>query len=187
MNLKIVGLVCLLSMFVSTAALADSVKVRPTNWAQALLSEDLDNCFKVTDSLYRCGQPDKKAFKILKQQGIGEVLNLREYHSDKGKTDEMVLHRLKWDTGEVSEPDLVQALQIIQEAKEPLVVHCWHGADRTGTVIAAYRIIFQDWTKEAALEEMTMGGFGYHSFYDNLISLIEDMDVAQMKKELGLE
>ncbi len=186
MNKNIKVLIIAVAFFGVMNVQAESVKVRPTNWAQQLLSDDLDNCFKVSDALYRCGQPDKEAFDILKQQGIGEVLNLREYHSDKKKTDEMVLHRLKWDTGEVNQNDVIKALKIIQQAKEPLVVHCWHGADRTGTVIAAYRVIFEGWSKEAALEEMTMGGYGYHSFYDNLITLIKDMDVTQMKSELGL-
>ncbi len=178
--------VLLLALNFSNFISAKEVIVRPLTWAQPLLSKELDNCFKVSEKLYRCGQPDKKAFKILNQLGIKEVLNLREFHSDKGKTNDLVLHRLKWDTGEVSQTDLVEGLKIIQAAKEPLVVHCWHGADRTGTLVAAYRILFEGWTKQEAIAEMKQGGFGYHSFYDNLIELLKGMDLKTMQKQLGL-
>lgn len=38
-------------------------------------------------------------------------------------------------------------------------VHCLHGNDRTGAVVATYRHLFQHWTKKAALEEARRLGF----------------------------
>ncbi len=42
-------------------------------------------------------------------------------------------------------------------------VHCKHGVDRTGLVVAAYRVIWQDWTPKAAAEECLAEGM--HKIY----------------------
>ena len=51
----------------------------------------------------------------------------------------------------------------IRRASGPVLVHCLHGSDRTGTIVAMYRIVEQGWTREAAIAEMTGGGYGYHA------------------------
>ncbi len=43
--------------------------------------------------------------------------------------------------------------------KGPILVHCLHGNDRTGIVIAAYRILINGWTVEKAKNEMYAHGF----------------------------
>lgn len=40
--------------------------------------------------------------------------------------------------------------------------HCLHGVDRTGFMAAAYRVLVQGWTKEAAIAEMI--DLGFHTF-----------------------
>ena len=178
--------VLMLNIAAVTAA-NESLRVRPFQWAQPLLSEELENCYQVDKKLFRCGQPDQKAFDLLKAGGINEVLNLRQYHSDERyQTDGVTLHRLKWATGKVTEQDIIDALSIINQAKGSLMVHCWHGADRTGTVIAAYRIVFQDWSKQQAIDEMINGGYGYHAIYDNLIELLHEMDTEKVKAALAI-
>ena len=49
-----------------------------------------------------------------------------------------------------------------------VLVHCQHGADRTGTMCALYRILRQDWKVEDAITEMKDGGYGYHSIWFHL-------------------
>jgi len=46
----------------------------------------------------------------------------------------------------------------------PIYVHCLYGVDRTGTMMALYRIRQQGWRNADALEEMTY--FGDHGFKD---------------------
>ncbi len=46
-----------------------------------------------------------------------------------------------------------QVMNILQQAKQKnqkVLIHCYHGSDRTGASVAMYRIIFEDWTIEAA-------------------------------------
>ena len=67
-----------------------------------------------------------------------------------------------------------------------MLVHCRHGADRTGTVVAAYRMIVQDWSATAAIEEMRKGGYRYHAVWSNMLRYLRRLDVAAARTELGL-
>ena len=71
--------------------------------------------------------------------------------------------------------------------KGPILIHCWHGSGRTGVTIAAYRIIFNSWSKSQVLDEMTNGGYGYHSkIYPELIRLVEGLDVKKIEAALNI-
>jgi len=66
----------------------------------------------------------------------------------------------------------------------PFLIHCQHGSDRTGLMIAMYRIIYQNWSKDEALDEMVNGGFGYHSIWRNIISYLKKVDIESLKKQI---
>ena len=82
------------------------------------------------------------------------------------------------------EKEIIRFLQIVSNPKRtPVLVHCQHGSDRTGTMCAVYRIAVQGWSKEEAIKEMKEGGFGYHGIWKNLVSWIEKLDIEAIKKE----
>ena len=84
--------------------------------------------------------------------------------------------------------DVVHFLRIVtDENRRPVFVHCMHGADRTGTMCAAYRVAVDGWTKRQAIDEMTQGGFGFHSIWSNLPKLIENLDVEKIRVKAGLK
>ncbi|OQY58055.1 MAG: protein tyrosine phosphatase [Desulfobacteraceae bacterium 4572_88] len=175
-------------IFSHALALAE-VRIRPSEWAVPIIGSHLKNIYQVDKDIYRSEQPGHKAFEELSKFGITEVLNLRQYHSDNDETKgvDLKLHRLKLNAGLVSENEIIRALSIIQKRKGPILIHCRHGSDRTGVVIAAYRIIFQQWSKMKASDEMANGGYGYHStIYPNLIKLIKNLDVSKIRNELGM-
>ena len=74
-----------------------------------------------------------------------------------------------------------------QEKNRPVFIHCKHGADRTGTMVAFYRLVFEGWSKAEALREMREGGFGFHKIWQNLLDFIEKSDVEQLRRSVGLE
>ena len=50
-----------------------------------------------------------------------------------------------------------------------------------------YRIVIEGWPKEKAIEEMTKGGFGFHTIWKNLIRFVEDLDIEEIKRKAGIE
>ncbi len=144
----------------------------------------LDNLYQIDEGVFRSEQPDKLDFTRLEKTGIVEVLNLRLWHSDEKKTDKIILHRVPMRAGNIKENDVVQALKIIKNRRGNILVHCKHGSDRTGLIVAMYRIVFQNYTKEQAIKEMTEGGFGFHKIYTNIVEYIRQADVEKIKKQI---
>jgi len=58
-------------------------------------------------------------------------------------------------TWRIKAPEIAQTLKIIREHQKQgaVLIHCYHGADRTGIMVAMYRIIYHNWTIEQAKKE----------------------------------
>lgn len=151
-----------------------------------LPGSSLGNMYRIDEGVYRSDQPSGDDFRMLEAFGIKEVLNLRNYNSDDDEAagTSLKLHRLKTKAGSINTEDIIRALKIIKNRKGPIVIHCWHGSDRTGAVVAMYRIVFQGATKKEAIDELRDGGFGYHKIYGNIIKLIENADIDYIKSKL---
>ncbi len=177
-----------LILLLSCLNAAAEYRLRPAEWATPVIGSELENMYKVDEGLYRSEQPDDDDFEALERYGIREVLNLREYHSDEDDAGDtsLRLHRIRIETDEITERQLAQALAIIDASEGPILVHCWHGSDRTGAVIAAYRVARQGWSREKAIDELAHGGYGYHSsFYPNIVDLIRTMDLGVIDAEVS--
>ncbi len=160
---------------------------RPLSWAQKATIKGLSNAYKIDDHVFRSEQPNHKAMKELQSLGIGILLNLRHVRNDrwKGRGTKLKLEHIPINTWRISYDELVQATGLILNAKEPVLVHCWHGSDRTGCIIACYRIIKFHWTKEEAINELVKGGFGFHEkAFPNIVKLLNSIDVEKFKTDV---
>jgi tyrosine-protein phosphatase SIW14 len=163
------------------------VTEHPANWAQRITSTSLQNLFKVDDYLYRSEQPDAAALKELEAMGIGFIVDLRNTCDDKNEANgtHLILKREPINTWTISYQEVVNALRLIVSCDKPVLLHCKHGSDRTGCVVAAYRIVKSGWTKEEAIKEFVEGGYGYHEkWFPNILRLLKNMDVAKLTKDL---
>jgi protein tyrosine phosphatase (PTP) superfamily phosphohydrolase (DUF442 family) len=125
----------------------------------------------------------------LKRKGIETIVNLRSLHSDRDEIGSTGLgyEHIYMKAWHPERKEAVRFLQIVTNPKRtPVLVHCLHGSDRTGTMCALYRIAVQGWSKEDAIREMTNGGFGFHDVFDNLPEWIQDLDVESLKKDAGI-
>jgi protein tyrosine/serine phosphatase len=174
----------LLGTLAMALAAEDAIRPRPTTWAQPMLGSEIENFYKVSDDLYRSEQPDDDGMAALEKAGIKAVLNLREYHSDadEARATTIALHRVKMAAGDIQDAQIREALDIIRKAPKPVLVHCWHGSDRTGVVVAMYRMAVQGWSREAAIDEFKHGGYGYHEkWYPNIEAYLKAVDVARFR------
>ncbi len=177
--------VLILALWVSTLSAAE-LHARSAKWAQPIKTDQLQNFYKLDDKVYRSEQPDRKGFDYLRSFGIRNVLNLRDYHKDdsKAKGTGLTLYRVEMSAGKITVDEVVAALRIIRQSDGPIVIHCWHGSDRTGTVSALYRIVFQNWSKEEAIDELMKGGYGYHAMYKNIPAFIRSADIDDIKRRV---
>ena len=169
---------------------ADTFRIdRPQHWAKPMEVKGVPNLHKISDAFYRSAQPSAEGMKNLKEMGIETILNLRSFHSDRdeiGATGLAYEHifMMAWHP---EEKEVVRFLQIVVNPKRtPVLVHCQHGADRTGAMCALYRVAVEGWSKEEALKEMTQGGYGFHEIWDNLIQWINAVDIEEIKKKAGI-
>ncbi len=177
----------LLALSATGLLCGESPRVRPTTWAEPLIETSLGNSYRVSPELYRCEQPTPDDAADLRALGIRSILNLRKHHTDSDKLAAagFALLAEPMNAGEVTEDLLVAALRKFHAAPKPVLVHCWHGSDRTGVFVAAYRIVFQGWTREAALDEFRNGGYGFHKrWYPNLIELLSKLDPAALRQRV---
>lgn len=172
--------------FLATGLASAEPRLRPETWAAPVLSKNLGNWHRLDEKVYRAAQPSRKGFEEAVKLGIKNVLNLRDNHSDDAKTKGLKIktYRVEMEADDINEKDLIKALRIIKNSDGPIVIHCWHGSDRTGLLCASYRIVFQNWTKEAATDELVNGGFGYHAIYKNIKQWIKSTDVEALKKKV---
>ena len=110
--------------------------------------------------LYRSAQPSGKDVKKYAQQfGIKTILNLRDedqggwYHDEKNATDESNIKLIDFPLSSskvLSQERAEQLAQIMRDAPKPLLIHCEHGANRTGLASAIYVGAVAKKTEQAA-------------------------------------
>jgi protein tyrosine phosphatase (PTP) superfamily phosphohydrolase (DUF442 family) len=176
-------------MLASVAGAAPMIAERPKTWAQPVELAGVPNLYRVSDSLYRGDQPSPLGMENLKKLGLKTVLNLRSFHSDRDEIAEtgLAYEHIFMKPWHPEEKEAVRFLKIVTDPQRtPVLVHCQHGADRTGTLIAVYRIAVQGWSKAEAVREMTQGGFGFHPAWSNLPRWILKLDINRIKRQAGI-
>lgn len=182
----ILGLVLALLILGSCTSRTTRASSRPGTWAKPVASAALKNFYRLDADVFRSEQPTRQAFEEARAKGIKSIINLRADHSDAALVEGLGFHLVEvpMTAGGFSEEDVVKALRAIESAPKPVLVHCQYGADRTGVVLAMYRVVVQDWTKEDALAEMTGGGFGFHPRFVNIPAFVKEADVAGIREKL---
>lgn len=148
----------------------------------------LTNLYQLSANFYRSGQPSDGGLTSAKSLGIRTALSLQLVNMDSVYEAEeqtgLALEHVPMVPWLVSEDDLVSAMRVIHAAEKPILVHCLHGSDRTGLVVAMYRILFEGWTRDMARFEMTQGGFGYHEEFHNLVETLDSISIETMQERV---
>ena len=108
--------------------------------------------------MYRGAQPSRAGLLDLKKAGIRTVVDLRGYRArgERRAVEALGMRFVGFPLSGLRAPtgaEIDQVMEILDAAPKPVFVHCWHGEDRTGTVIACWRIRRDGWTRARALSE----------------------------------
>jgi protein tyrosine phosphatase (PTP) superfamily phosphohydrolase (DUF442 family) len=134
-------------------------------FARRMTVAGVSNFAEVTPHLYRGGQPHGKGLDSLAKMGINTIFDIRltgaDDESKEAKKLGMELIPLPWHCLFPKDDPIAKFLAYLREHPEKKVfVHCRFGDDRTGMMIAAYRMAVEGWTPTEARKEMD--AFGFH-------------------------
>jgi len=163
---RLVPFVLTTILFVISSATVP-VRAQDTNHEEHY--EELPNFARVNERLYRGGQPRKDGTRKLAALGVNTIINLRDDDeralAEQAEAKAAGLRYFNVPFKTIGRPDDAEVAKVLSliDAKENGVVfvHCHKGEDRTGTIIALYRISHDNWTDEEAISEAKRFGMKF--------------------------
>jgi protein tyrosine/serine phosphatase len=130
--------------------------------------EGVGNFAKVTEKLYRGAQPDADGVRSLSRLGVKTIVNLR-MPGDVWAKEEQLARDLgivytnvpMAGLGRPADAQVRAVLGLVDSLPGPVFIHCQHGCDRTGTIVACYRIQHDGWSLEKSMDEAVHFGMSW--------------------------
>jgi tyrosine-protein phosphatase SIW14 len=161
-------------------------------WSAQVEAPGIPNFHQVNERVYRGGQPAPEGWQSLSKLGVKTVIDLRreDEHSTAAEAKAVAAAGLNYvnvPMKGVVAPTNEQMAKIfaLLNSDEPVFVHCKRGADRTGVVIAAYRIAKDGWERPKALSEAKALGMAWTQF--GIKSYINSFQPKMLWAAAGLE
>ena len=163
----------------------------PNSSQKATLIDEAKNFYRVDELLFRSAQLDGSDAAKLHELGIKSIVNLRHFSRGGDRRafgDQFWLANKPLQSWEIRPAQIADVLRTIRERQKEgaVLVHCYHGADRTGLVVAMYRVIYQGWSLDAARSEMIDGRYGFHSMWQDIAGFLTPQNEALIRAELGI-
>jgi protein tyrosine/serine phosphatase len=156
---------------------------------------ELPNFHVVNEKLYRGAQPRQGGLQRLGQLGVKTIINLRgeddQTRAEETEAKSLGLSYFSIPMPGLSRPTVEQiskVMEIIDDpANAPVFVHCKRGSDRTGTVIAVYRISHEGWSHGKAILEARRFGLSWIQFgmKDYISDYARDLNVSSQTGSLA--
>jgi tyrosine-protein phosphatase SIW14 len=134
-----------------------------------LSGQGVPNFGEVTPTLYRGGLLSVDGLKALKKVGVNVVVDTHANSKHEKLEVEalgMKYVAIPWHCPWPRDEVFAKFLKVVHENKgKKIFVHCRLGDDRTGMMVAAYRMAEEGWTAAEAMNEMRSFGFAHsHHF-----------------------
>lgn len=137
----------------------------------------LTNFAPVSRNLYRAAAASRTGFVQLKAMGVRTIVDLREAHSDLPDLQGLGLKyaHIPLNPARLRDEEAADFLHVVRDPDyQPLLVHCTAGSDRTGVMVAVYRVMEQDWPVDQAAQELPR--FGFHQVWVPLLKYLKSLD-----------
>ena len=154
-------------------AIGVALMLFPTTVSAQTAETELPRFQQVSERLYRGAQPRAGGVQRLRELGIDTIVNLRG-SGELTRAEEAEARALGLNYFNVPLPnwgrpqdDRVRRILLIIAAPQNgrVFVHCKDGVDRTGTIVALYRIGQQHWSTNDALAEAERLGMRRSQFW----------------------
>ena len=156
------------SLLSKVAALqSDRSSLRPV----LIASSELPNAYHLTDNFYRGGQPTEEGYRMLSKMGIKTIISFRTHKPNKELIENLGMEsvHIPLNPALITPAQMTRFLRVISNpARQPVYIHCRYGSDRTGAMVAAYRMAAQQWSQSQALTEMKNPHFDFHRIFFTL-------------------
>ncbi len=174
--LALAALLCVLALRIYSAhedAVNASYAKTITGLAEKLAVPGIPNAGRVSDLLYRGAQPRDAGYQQLQRLGVSIVVDLRTSPSvqaaEQRAVESLGMRHVAIPTSGFFGPTDNQVAAFLQLLRDnpgkKTFVHCYFGDDRTGVMVAAYRIAEQHWTVDQAYNEMRVFHFHRHLIF----------------------
>lgn len=170
------------------SALGAPAPARPAGWAVAVEAKGVTNFYRVEPDLYRSARPSPEGYRELAALGVKTILDVESAGDDGVAAGTSIrLFHVPMSAFGLRDDRVLEAMRILADpANRPIVIHCHHGADRTGAMMALYRVVVEGWSKDDALREMNEGGYHHSSLWENLDRYVRTANIDALRKELKI-
>jgi len=149
---------------------SSSMPAAPAACADHLGSPIPNFCVVMPNVLWRGAKPAQDGAAWLIDRGVRTIVNLELMHDDRqvfrearpagaGRHEAGYFRIADWEPNAVLAPALLDDhlahfLAVVDDQPRPVYVHCRSGQNRTGVMVAAYRVIVEGASVDEAIEEM---------------------------------
>lgn len=169
-----------------------------TRCATNLASPIANFCEVQPGVLWRGAKPDEAGAAWLIKNGVKTIINLELLFDDldalqQAKLPSYVLYQLDyyrvktWEplyafAQSVADEDVIHFLAIAKQAKRPIYVHCRAGENRTGVMIAAYKIILDNQSSPEQIAAVLREMQSYKGFWSkDTTEYIKNLSLRKVK------
>jgi protein tyrosine/serine phosphatase len=130
------------------------------------------NFGRVSAGLYRGAEPDRDCLGHLAALGVRTVVNLRD-EKDASEDEQagvlaLGMRYLNLPMSGFDRPSAIEVQRVLTvlgtSENQPVFVHCKRGRDRTGVIVAAYRMTNDGWAADRAVKEAKDFGLAWWQF-----------------------